>query len=115
VLKSPKVCTNNGTDVDAHLSYDNSGTTYITDSATYIQQQFQSGGLSGPSPGLSPGTGNNSAALSSLGVLLGAPSGTSCATPTSVAAVVAAATSTGRSLKDTEGLVAFALKARGIL
>jgi hypothetical protein len=108
-----QVCTNDGTTIDAHLSYSNTGTTFISDSATYIQQQFQSNGTAGPSPGTPPGTGNNSAALLSLGALLGATA-TSC--PTSTVTPPPAALSpkspapTANGAKRNRGLVAFALR-----
>jgi hypothetical protein len=47
----------------------------MVDSAKYVQQQFQSGGKSGPQPSPNVGTGNNNAALLELGKVLGAPAG----------------------------------------
>ncbi|KAF2238226.1 carbohydrate esterase family 5 protein [Viridothelium virens] len=85
------VCTNNGTDVSAHLSYDNAGTPFINGSARYIESQFQSGGDSGPdfADDAAPGnqTLSNLSALESLASLLGqtsvtgAPSCPSTSTP----------------------------------
>ncbi|KAI9696517.1 MAG: condensin complex subunit Cut3 [Bogoriella megaspora] len=69
------VCTNNGTDVGAHLSYNNPGTTFINDSAHYIESQFQSGGDTGPDFTDDAAPGNqtlaNLGALESLASLLG--------------------------------------------
>lgn len=83
------VCNNNGTVVDAHLSYSNPNTTYISDGANYIAKEFQSGGTSGPVPAV-PGPGDqtpeNIQALSSLGAILGSSTGMapcSTAAPTS--------------------------------
>ena len=71
------VCSD-GTVVKAHLSYDSANTTYIADSAAYIQQQFASGGTVGPQ--LSPNGGDSpaaEAALTSLFSLLGTAGGSS--------------------------------------
>lgn len=69
------VCTNNGTLISAHLSYDNAGTTYMIDSAAYIQKQFETNGTAGAQPA-PEGPGNqtdlNIAALQALGAALGA-------------------------------------------
>ncbi|KAI9659349.1 MAG: condensin complex subunit Cut3 [Bathelium mastoideum] len=89
------VCTNNGTDVNAHLSYDNPGTPFINDSARYIESQYQSGGNSGPDSSDDSAPGNqtlsNLSALESLGSLLGETSitGVSSCPSTSVPAPAA--------------------------
>jgi hypothetical protein len=45
----------------------------MTDSATYIKQQFDSNGKAGPQPSPNVGVGDNSAALAALGEILGGP------------------------------------------
>jgi hypothetical protein len=68
------VCTNNGTMISAHLSYNNPGTAYMLDSAAYIQKQFQMDGQAGAQPapeGPGSQTQENIAALQSLGSALG--------------------------------------------
>jgi hypothetical protein len=76
---SDPVCTNNGTTIDAHLSYNNNGTTYMVDSAMFIHEQHQTGGKSGAQPAPeSPGaqTEENIVTLQSLAKALGGSNGT---------------------------------------
>ena len=42
------VCTNNGSDFTKHLTYNSHGTTFMNNSALYIQKQFQTNGQAGP-------------------------------------------------------------------
>lgn len=74
------VCSFSGTDINAHLSYDSSGTNFIEDTANFIVNEYQTHGNSGPEvasfgrPGADPATSPtaaNIAALESLGALLG--------------------------------------------
>ena len=105
------VCTNNGTDVSAHLSYNNAGTSFINDSARYIESQFESGGASGPDSTDDSAPGNqtlsNLSALESLASLLGQTSvtGVSSCPSTSAPATVPASTGSFQTLTTSTGSV----------
>jgi len=68
------VCSNNGSDYLAHITYMNSGTTFISESASYIAKQLANGGTSGPDDvnATPPGTqtaGNSQALVDLLNFL----------------------------------------------
>ncbi|KAF2149543.1 carbohydrate esterase family 5 protein [Myriangium duriaei CBS 260.36] len=90
------ICTNNGTVINAHLSYNLANATYIPNSAAYIQKQLQSGGQSGAddSQAVAPGnqTQGNIQALLDLGKLLGNTATTTKTCPSTTAASSASAT-----------------------
>ena len=71
--KGDPVCTNDGTNIEAHLTYVNADKGYISSTSEYIQKQFQTDGKAGPSPSPNVGVGDNTAALAALGEVLGAP------------------------------------------
>lgn len=104
------VCSD-GTNADAHLSYDNSNTTYINASAAYIQEQLQTDGNAGPEPspnnGTSPGgspAGEASALASLASLLLGAAptSGSTSSSSSSTAAVVTSAATSTQAVSATQ-------------
>jgi hypothetical protein len=67
------VCTNDGTDPEAHLVYSDPKKGYMTDSAGYIKKQFDTNGKAGAQPSPNVGVGDNSEALQKLGEILGGP------------------------------------------
>jgi hypothetical protein len=73
------ICANDGTNNDAHLSYNKANETYITDSATYIAKQLQMKGNAGPEPSSTHGpttaTAQNLAVLAKLAEQLTGSSG----------------------------------------
>ncbi|KAF2671397.1 alpha/beta-hydrolase [Microthyrium microscopicum] len=89
------LCNNNGTDVNAHLSYNDAGTTYISDSAKYIKKAYDAKGNQGPEPSPNGGTGEptlaEEQAIQNLADLIGS-GGTTCSTFPTVPASTATAT-----------------------
>lgn len=68
------VCTNNGTSIPVHLAYNDPGTTFIADAASYIQKQYQTNGKAGaqcPPEGPGKQTDANRAAIGALVDFLG--------------------------------------------